>query len=59
MSAQKLAKVGEIMNGFIKDNKIAGGIVLVARNGKLVFQETYGLRNLDGKLPVGFAFAPA
>ena len=52
MSAEKLAKVGEIMNGFIKDKKIAGGIVLVARNGKLVFQETYGLRNLDGKLPV-------
>ena len=35
-----------------KEQKIAGGIVLVARNGKLVFQETYGLRNLDGKLPV-------
>ena len=52
MSAEKLAKVGEIMNGFVKDKKIAGGIVLVARNGKLVFQETYGLRNLDGKLPV-------
>src|SRR5262245_30170362 len=52
MSAEKLAKVGEIMNGFVKDKKIAGGIVLVARNGKLVFQETFGLRNLDGQLPV-------
>ena len=52
MSAEKLAKVGEIMNGFIKDKKIAGGIVLVARNGKLVFQETYGLRDLNRKLPV-------
>jgi CubicO group peptidase (beta-lactamase class C family) len=44
--------VGEIMNGFIQDKKITGGIVLVARNGKLVFQETYGLRNVDGELPV-------
>jgi CubicO group peptidase (beta-lactamase class C family) len=52
MSAKRLAKVGETMNRFIKDNKIAGGIVLVARNGKVVFQETYGSRNLDGKLPV-------
>lgn len=52
MSAEKLTKVGEIMNGFIKDKKIAGGIVLIARNGKLVFQETYGLRDLDGKRPV-------
>lgn len=52
MSAEKLAKVGEIMNRLIEDKKIAGGTVLVARNGKLMFQETYGLRNLDGKLPV-------
>src|SRR4051794_10141781 len=51
MSVEKLAKVGEIMNGFVKDKKIAGGIVLVARNGKVVFQETYGLRNVDGKRP--------
>jgi CubicO group peptidase (beta-lactamase class C family) len=52
MSAEKLAKVGEIMNGFIKDKKIAGGIVLIARNGKLVFQEPYGLQDLERKLPV-------
>src|SRR6187455_2745112 len=52
MSAEKLAKVGDVMNGFIKEKKIAGGIVLVARHGKLVFQETYGLRDLEGKRPV-------
>ena len=52
MSAEKLAKVGEIMNGFIKDKKIAGGIVLIARNGKVVFEETYGLRDRERNLPV-------
>jgi len=52
MSAEKLAKVGGIMNGFIKEKKIAGAVVLIARNGKLVFQETYGLRDLDRKLPM-------
>src|SRR5689334_4892650 len=52
MSADMLANVGKVMNGFVRDRKIAGGIVLIARNGKLVFQETYGLRKLDGKLPV-------
>jgi CubicO group peptidase (beta-lactamase class C family) len=52
MSADKLAKVSEIMNRLVSERKIAGAIVLVARNGKLVFQETYGLRNLDGNLPV-------
>lgn len=52
MSVEKLAKVGEIMNGFVKDKKIAGGIILIARNGKVVFQETYGQRDLDRKLPM-------
>ena len=37
MSTAKLAKVSEIMNGFVNDKKIAGGIVLIARNGKVVF----------------------
>ena len=56
MSAEKLAKVSEIMNRLRQRRKIAGGIVLIARNGKVVFQETYGLRQLDKqrdrKLPV-------
>lgn len=52
MSAEKLAKVGEIMNGLIEDKKIAGGLVLIARNGKVVFEETYGQRDVERKLPV-------
>ena len=52
MSAEKLAKIGEIMNGFVKDKKIAGAIVLIARNGKLVFQEAYGRRTLDDEQPL-------
>ncbi len=52
MSAEKLAQVGEIMNSFIKNKKIAGGIVLVARDGKVVFEEAYGLRDMERQLPV-------
>jgi len=52
MSAEKLGKVSEIMNGFVSDRKIAGGIVLIARHGKVVFQETYGRQQLDDQRPV-------
>jgi len=52
MSAEQLAKVSEIMNRFISERKITGGIVLVARHGKVVFHETYGLRHLEKQLPV-------
>jgi len=52
MSAEKLGKVSEIMNSFVSDRKIAGGIVLIARHGKVVFQETYGRQQLDDQRPV-------
>jgi CubicO group peptidase (beta-lactamase class C family) len=52
LSAEKLKKIGTIVNGLIDEKKIAGGIVLVAKNGKVVFHEPYGLMNLETKQPV-------
>jgi CubicO group peptidase (beta-lactamase class C family) len=52
MSAEKLAEVGKIMQGQIEDHKIAGGIVLIAKNGKVVFHEPYGVMDLETKKPV-------
>jgi CubicO group peptidase (beta-lactamase class C family) len=52
MSAEMLKEIGTIVNGLINEKKIAGGIVLVARNGKVVFHEPYGLMNLETQQPV-------
>jgi CubicO group peptidase (beta-lactamase class C family) len=52
MSAEKLKEIGTIVNGLIEEKKIAGGIVLVAKNGKVVFHEPYGLMNLETQQPV-------
>ena len=52
MSAEKLKEVGKIVNGIIDEHKIAGGTVLIARHGKLVFHETYGVMDLDSKKPI-------
>jgi CubicO group peptidase (beta-lactamase class C family) len=52
MSAEKLKEIGTIVNGLINEKKIAGGIVLVAKNGKVVFHEPYGLMNLETQQPV-------
>ncbi len=52
LSAEKLQEIDHIMNGFVNDHKIAGGIVLVARHGKVVFQEPYGLMNLQTGQPL-------
>jgi CubicO group peptidase (beta-lactamase class C family) len=52
MSTEKLKEVGTIVNGLIDEKKIAGGIVLVAKNGKGVCHEPYGLMNLETQQPV-------
>ncbi len=41
------------MNSLIEeDHKIAGGIVLIAKDGKLVFHEPYGVMDLETKKPL-------
>jgi CubicO group peptidase (beta-lactamase class C family) len=52
LSQEKLEDVHEIMNGLVRDRHIAGGIVLIARHGKVVFHEPYGLMHLEKQLPV-------
>ena len=52
MSAAKLAKVNELMNQQVADAKIAGGIVLVARRGKVVYFESYGKKDLAAGKPI-------
>ncbi len=52
MSSQKLAKVNAAVQKLVDDKKIAGAITIVARKGKIVHFETYGLRDIDAKKPV-------
>lgn len=52
LSEPKLAEVHQVMNRLVTDRHIAGGIVLVARNGKVVLHQPYGLRDLEQALPV-------
>ncbi|MEO1525186.1 MAG: serine hydrolase domain-containing protein [Planctomycetota bacterium] len=42
MSSDKLETVDQIMRGYLDDGKMVGGIVLIARKGKICFFEAYG-----------------
>ena len=46
LSSEKLAKVTELMSRQVAEAKLAGGVVVVARRGKIAFFESYGKRNL-------------
>ena len=52
LSEEKLQKVDEIMNGLVRDRHIAGGVVMIARHGKVVFHEPYGLAHLEARRPI-------
>jgi len=52
MDAKKLNRVDQKMEELIKEGRLAGGIVVVARKGKVVHFGTYGKRDLENDLPI-------
>ena len=52
MNADKLQVVNEKMENLLAENRLAGGVVVVARRGKVVHFEAYGKRNLTTGEPM-------
>src|SRR5665213_1481112 len=42
ISSAQLARIKVLQNQYVKDGKLAGGAILVARNGKVVYFDTFG-----------------
>ncbi len=52
MSADKLQQIDASMEKSIADHMIAGGIVMIARDGKVVFDRAYGLMDREATKPM-------
>ena len=52
LDPKKLKAVDQKMEALIKEDRLAGGIVVVARKGKVAHFGTYGKRDLENDLPV-------
>ncbi|MFV2090092.1 MAG: serine hydrolase domain-containing protein, partial [Pseudomonadales bacterium] len=52
MSAERLERIGEIAQGYVDEEKLAGVITMVARHGKLVYFESVGTRGADDSRPL-------
>ncbi len=52
MSPLKLHQINELMQKQLEEDKLAGGVVIVARKGKVVFFEAYGHRDLANDKPM-------
>ncbi len=52
MSAEGLAKIGPAVESLIKNQKLAGGSVLILRKGHIVYQESFGHRDIEAGKPM-------
>lgn len=48
-SSKRLERIDEIFSGFVKDNKLAGSTILIARKGKVGYFKSFGFRDVDTK----------
>ena len=52
ISAARLAAIKPIEEGYVKQGKLAGGVMLVARNGKIVAFDTFGAMDQQSGKPM-------
>ena len=50
MSSQKLAHIGAVMKKEIADGSFRGAVVMVARKGKLVYHDAFGMQTPSAKM---------
>src|SRR5437879_10257717 len=50
MSAPRLAKIGEALKKEVADGSFRGAVVMVARKGKLVYQDAVGMQTASAKM---------
>jgi CubicO group peptidase (beta-lactamase class C family) len=52
LSSERLKRLSAALQGYVKEGKLAGGVVLVARRGKVAHVEAFGQRDREAGLPM-------
>jgi CubicO group peptidase (beta-lactamase class C family) len=52
LSGQRLARIADTLNREIKDGKIPGAVVMIARRGKLAYAEAFGFQDKNAEKPM-------
>lgn len=52
LSSERLKRLSEALNGYVKDGRLPGGVVLVARRGKVAYTEAFGQRDREANAPM-------
>jgi CubicO group peptidase (beta-lactamase class C family) len=52
VSSTRLQRLTDAMQAYVQQGKLAGGVALVARRGKIVYLEAFGQRDREAKSPM-------
>ena len=52
LSSERLERLSAVLDRYVEDGKLPGGVALVARRGKLVYLEAFGQRDLEVDAPM-------
>lgn len=51
-SAERLERLDAVLKSYVEEDKLAGQVVLVLRNGRIVYSAANGMRNKEAGLPM-------
>ena len=52
LSTERLSRVDKVMEKYVAQQKIAGGVTLLARHGKIAHLGTYGMMDVEAEKPM-------
>ncbi len=52
LSSERLQRIGPVMQRYVQDNKLAGLLTMIARHGRVVHFETYGMMDREAEKPM-------
>jgi CubicO group peptidase (beta-lactamase class C family) len=53
-SASRLDRIGAVMQGYVDEGKLPGVIATVARHGRIVYRERFGMMDVEAEKPMQF-----
>ncbi len=51
-SSERLARLDAVLKSYVDEEKLAGNVVLVLRNGRVAYSASNGMRNIEAGLPM-------
>ena len=52
LSTERLSRIDKVMEKHVSEQKIAGGVILLARHGKIAHLGTYGMMDVEAEKPM-------